>query len=85
MDNGKKLEAVFVGDSKRYHKFQILDGEVVGTLYFPKAHDSPKKVAVVMTVPADKRWGKCAEELLSRGNPDSKGYIQLLKTIENRG
>lgn len=40
------IKAVFVGDSKRFHKFQIVNSNVVGTLYVPKEGDMSKELTI---------------------------------------
>jgi len=47
----KTLTIKFDQDSKRYHRFKVVDaeGEITGTVYFPKSMDPlPKKLVLEM-------------------------------------
>ena len=50
-----ELTAIYTKDSKRFHVFQLEEGqEVTGSLYFPKDGDEiPDQVIVVLKTPGE--------------------------------
>ncbi len=50
-----ELIATYTKDSKRYHVFQLEDGQgVTGSLYFPKDGDKiPDRVVVILKTPGE--------------------------------
>jgi hypothetical protein len=50
-----ELKAVYTKDSKRFHVFQLEDGQQVkGSLYFPRDGDKiPDQVIVTLETPGD--------------------------------
>ena len=55
-----ELIAVYTKDSKRYHVFQLEEGQrVIGSLYFPKDGDKiPDQVVIILKTPGDDRKGQ---------------------------
>ena len=45
-EKGEVVKAVFMGDSKTFHKYQIIGGKYVGTIYTPKAEEAPKSLTL---------------------------------------
>ena len=59
------MKAVYTGDSKRYHKFEIVGEEnFVGSLYVKKEGSVPGKVEV---------------ELISKGNSEYEELVKILQ------
>jgi len=54
-----KLQASYKGDSKRFHKFLIDDGQdLVGSIYCPKNSEVPKSVQIELKSNGSKKSGK---------------------------
>ena len=52
----EKLTATFDGDSKRYHRFIIDEGQgIVGMVYVPKGEDVPREVAIELRTKNESR------------------------------
>jgi len=63
------VPAVFTGDSKRYHRFQLVseaEGEIVGTIYLQKDSELPKTVSVELISKAHKDYAKLSATLLAK-------------------
>ena len=41
-----KITARYDGDSRRYHRYRIMDNRVTGTIYFPKGDEIPDQVVI---------------------------------------
>ena len=54
-----ELTAIYTKDSKRYHVFQLEEGqEVTGSLYFPKDGEKiPDQVTIILKTPRVDRKG----------------------------
>ena len=52
-----ELTAIYTRDSKRYHVFEVQEGqEVTGSLYFPKGGEKiPDQVIVKLKTPGESR------------------------------
>ena len=52
-----ELTAIYTKDSKRYHVFQLEEGQMVtGSLYFPRDGDKvPDQVTIILKTPGEDR------------------------------
>jgi len=57
-----ELRAVYTGDSKRFHKFEIVADGVVGSIYIPKETRIPNIIL----------------NLISKGDVDYPGLIRVI-------
>ena len=49
------ITATFNGDSKRFHRFMIDEGEgITGSIYIPKGKQIPEKVTIQLKTAGDK-------------------------------
>ena len=62
----KKVKAIFTGDSKRFHKFEIVGEGFVGSIYVPKGEEIPKELSVGLRTKADADYSKLNAELSER-------------------
>jgi len=56
-ERAMKLVAIYIKDSKRYHVFQLEEGQgVTGSLYFPRDGDKiPDEVTIILKTPGEDR------------------------------
>ena len=59
----EKIKAVFVGDSKRFHKFQLATGNIVGTIYVPKEGEMAKEIGIELVSKAHPDFERLSAEL----------------------
>lgn len=89
MEEVKETIAVFTGDSANYHIFQIVDEELVGSIYVKKDKNLgiPEEVEVsLVTHGRDRKlWKLKVEELLSRTRQGSKAEVKLRKVLKSFG
>ncbi len=48
-----KITAQYDGDSRRYHRYRIMDNRVTGTIYFPKGNEIPDHVVITTGEPEE--------------------------------
>lgn len=63
-----KVKAIFTGDSKNFHKFEIVGEGFVGSIYAPKGAEIPKEIQVGLVTKADSEYKKLNSELTARKN-----------------
>lgn len=81
----QKLEAIYTGDSKNFHSYQIASHGFVGSVYVPKSKEQiPNMAAVELIGPADGRWIEKAQALLGGMSPNGKAYAKLSRAIADR-
>jgi len=63
------VQAVFAGNSKRYHRFQIIseaEGETIGAIYLRKDSEIPETISVALISKGHKDYTKLSAALASR-------------------
>jgi hypothetical protein len=81
------LTAVFTGDSKNFHIFQIVDENFVGSMYIKKKSDNgiPETVGIALITPSRDKgvWKECMQLLLDRTREGSKAKQKLIRTLKS--
>ena len=81
--------AVYTGDSANFHIFQIVDENLVGSIYVKKEEtsDIPEGVEVnLITHGRDEElWKIKVKELLGKARPGSKAELKLKKVLVQYG
>jgi hypothetical protein len=78
-----RLQAVFTGDSRNYHIFQIVDDNVVGSIYISKDVEStPKTLEIENLTAGDIKWKTLLTVLASKARPGSKQAKKLERVLQ---
>ena len=89
MEEVKETVAVFTGDSENYHIFQVVDDEMVGSLYIKKDKNLgiPEEIEIsLITHGRDAElWKIKVENLLERSRSGSKAEMKLKKALRDFG
>lgn len=89
MEEVKETIAVFTGDSENYHIFQVVDDEIVGSIYIKKDKDFgiPEEVEVSLITHGRDAflWKLKVTELLNRARDGSKAKVKLAKVLRDFG
>ena len=82
-DVGKVITAVYVGDSRNYHIYQLAgnEGTVVGGLYFSKKEEVPRQANLALLTTTDKEWRPLVEVLQANAREGSKNYDRLTSIL----
>ena len=76
-------KAVYTNDSAKYHVFQIVDDEIVGSIYLSKKCDPlPKKLNFTLQTEQDKGWRTGLKTLHGRARPGSKQFKKLQAALD---
>jgi len=81
----KEVNAVYAGDSRKFHIFQIEDdtGESVGSVYVSKEVELPNEIEVSLITPQRDKflWETLLCKLISKARKGSKAEAKLQRTL----
>ena len=75
--------AVYTGDSANFHIYQVVNDNMVGSIYVNKAvNPVPQGVVLNFLHPSHKDWRKNVEALLDKTRDGSKARVKLNKILK---
>lgn len=81
-----RVHAVFVGETRKFYTFQLLQEEkrIVGSIYFRKDTPLPDSESIQFVNPNHSHWSDMVRELISRARNGSKGKMKLERVLRER-